>query len=43
MICYDPDDPMSFYFVGREEEMTNDYFRFIIYGAPVALLMLFIR
>ena len=43
MICYDPEDPMSFYFVGREDEMTNDYFRFIIYGAPVALLMLFIR
>lgn len=43
MICYDPDDPMSFYFVGREDEMTRDYFRFIIYGAPVVLLMLVLR
>ncbi len=43
MICYDPDNPMMFYFVGREDEMTRDYFRFILYGAPVALLMLVIR
>jgi hypothetical protein len=43
MICYDPDDPMFFYFSGRESELTQDYMRFIIYGAPVALLMLVIR
>jgi len=43
MICYDPEDPMFFYFVGREDEMTSDYFRFIIFGAPVALLMLILR
>lgn len=43
MICYDPEDPMFFYFAGRESEMTKDYFRFIIYGAPVALIMLALR
>ena len=43
MICYDPENPMFFYFSGRENELTQDYVRFIIYGAPVALLMLAIR
>ena len=43
VICYDPDDPMFFYFQGRESELTSDYVRFIMYGAPVALLMLFMR
>ena len=40
MICYDPEDPMMFYFVGREDEMTRDYFRFMLYGAPIAFIML---
>lgn len=43
MICYDPEDPMFFYFAGRENEMTQDYMRFILYGAPIALLMLVLR
>lgn len=43
LICYDPENPMFFYFSGREAELTQDYMRFILYGAPVALIMLIIR
>ena len=43
MVCYDPDEPMFFYFAGRENELTNDYFRFILFGAPVAFIMLLMR
>ena len=42
MLCYGPDEPMSFYFAGREGELTQDYFRFIVFGAPIALVMLII-
>ena len=31
---------MMFYFVGREDEMTRNYFRFMLYGAPIAFIML---
>lgn len=43
MVCYDPDEPMFFYFAGREAELTNDYFRFILFGAPIAFIMLLMR
>ena len=43
LVCYDPEDPMFFYFQGREDELTRDYFRFIIYSGAAALLMLIIK
>jgi hypothetical protein len=43
LICYDPQNPMFFYFSGREGELTRDYTRFLIFGAPLALLMLVLR
>jgi hypothetical protein len=43
LVRYDPDEPMFFYFSGREDELTRDYFRFIIYGGAAALLMLIIK
>ncbi len=43
MICYSPDDPMFFYFAGRENELTSDYARFILYGGCAAVILLIIR
>lgn len=42
MICYDPDNPMFFYFANREDELTRDYFRFIIFGGIIAALLFII-
>ena len=42
MICYDPEEPMFFYFPERESDMTRDYTRFIIIGGVVALILLLI-
>lgn len=43
MICYDPDDTSFFYFAGRENELTQDYFKFILFGSIAALLVLIIK
>lgn len=43
MICYDPDDPMFFYFSGREYELTKDYYRFIFIGGVIAAVLFIIR
>ncbi|MDE6672381.1 MAG: DUF3592 domain-containing protein [Ruminococcus sp.] len=40
MICYDPQNPMSFYFAGREEELTSTYYRFIIIGGIISVILL---
>ena len=40
MVCYDPRDPMSFYFSGREDELTRDYQRFLIIGGIIALVLI---
>lgn len=40
MICYDPENPMSFYFAGREEELTTTYYRFIITGGIISVILL---
>lgn len=40
MICYDPDDELFFYFANRESELTENYFRYIIFGGFPALLVL---
>ena len=40
MICYDPDDPVFFYFANRENDMVKDYYRFIIFGSIPALFVL---
>lgn len=41
IICYDPDDPTFFYFNSRKEELTRDYFRFIIFGGVIAAALFF--
>ena len=40
MICYDPQNPMSFYFMGREEELTSTYYRFIAIGGIISIILL---
>lgn len=40
MICYDPENPMSFYFSGRENELTETYYRFIITGGIISVILL---
>ena len=40
LICYDPDDPIFFYFADRENEMTRDYYRYIFFGSIPALFVL---
>lgn len=42
MICYDPEDPIFFYFANRENDMVKDYYRAIIFGSVPALLVLLI-
>lgn len=39
MICYDPEDPMFFYFPEREGDMTRDYTMFIIIGGIIACIL----
>ena len=41
IICYDPDDPTFFYFNSRKDELTRDYYRFIIFGGVIAVMLLF--
>lgn len=40
MICYDPENPMSFYFMGREDDLTSTYYRFIITGGIISVILL---
>ena len=40
LICYDPKDPMFFYFAGREDELTRDYTRFLYIGGVIAAILL---
>ncbi len=40
MICYDPENPMSFYFTGREDDLTSTYYRFIITGGIISAILL---
>ncbi len=40
MICYDPDDPLFFYFANREAELTANYYRYMIFGGIPALFIL---
>ncbi|MDE6779846.1 MAG: DUF3592 domain-containing protein [Ruminococcus sp.] len=40
MICYDPENPMSFYFAGCENELTETYYRFIIMGGIISVILL---
>ena len=42
MICYDPDNPMFFYFSDREDDLVKDYYRFIVFGGVIAVTLLFI-
>lgn len=40
LICYDPDDPVFFYFANREDDLVKDYRRFIFAGAVAAIALL---
>lgn len=42
MICYDPENPMYFYFMGRENELTETYYRFIMTGGIISVILLLI-
>ena len=39
MICYSPDNPMFFYFSDRKDELTGDYYRYILYGGIIAAVL----
>lgn len=41
-VCYDPENPMSFYFMGHEDELTATYYRFIITGGIISVILLII-
>lgn len=40
MICYDPDNPMFFYFSDRTDDLVKDYYRFIVFGGVIAGILL---
>lgn len=40
LICYDPEDPVFFYFSNRSFELTSHYYRYMIYGGIPALIVL---
>ncbi|MBP3242368.1 MAG: hypothetical protein J6L99_00780 [Ruminococcus sp.] len=42
MICYDPTNPTFFYFANREDDLTRDYFRYIIIGGVIAAILFLI-
>ncbi len=39
MICYKPEKPVSFYFAGREDELTATYYRFIAIGGIISIFL----
>lgn len=39
MICYDPDDPIFFYFANRENELTENYYRYIVFSSVFAVIV----
>ncbi len=39
MVCYDPLDPMFFYFADREDELTSPYRSYIIFGGIAAFIL----
>lgn len=41
MICYDPDNPMFFYFSDRQDDLIRDYYRFIVFGGVIAAMLFF--
>lgn len=40
LICYDPNDPVFFYFADREGDLVKDYRRFIFIGVTAAIALL---
>lgn len=40
IICYDPDDPVFFYFLDRKHELTGNYYKCIIFGGIAALFVI---
>ena len=42
LIRYDPDDPIFFYFANRENELTDNYYRYIFFGGVAALFVLIV-
>lgn len=41
-VCYNPENPMSFYFMGRENELTETYYRFITAGGIISVILLLV-
>lgn len=39
LVCYSPDNPILFYFSGKEGELTKDYYRFIFIGGAIAAVL----
>lgn len=42
LVCYSPEDPMLFYFSGKEDELTKEYYRFIFIGGAIAAVLFII-
>ena len=42
MVCYDPDDPVFFYFPEREGDMTKEYTVFIVAGGIISIILLIV-
>lgn len=42
LVCYSQDNPMLFYFSGKESELTKDYYRFILIGGAIAAVLFII-
>lgn len=40
LICYDPADPMFFFFAGHEDELFRDYMHFLFIGGVIAAILL---
>lgn|GEM_PF-387582 len=42
LICYDPADPLFFYFAEREGDLTASYYRYMIAGAVITIALFFL-
>lgn len=42
LICYDPEDPMFFYFASREDDLTAGYYRIMLAGTAIAFVIFII-
>ncbi|NLT08791.1 MAG: DUF3592 domain-containing protein [Ruminococcus sp.] len=40
LICYDPEDPMFFYFSSKKDDLYKDYYRLLVFGGAIAAMLL---